>query len=174
MTNRLYLGSPEGRFRRIVEGEFAAHADTSAAIAGADYDLDGDIDLFVANWGGPGSVNRLYRNTAAGGWLRVELEGTRSNRMGIGARVSIRIPHGAGHRWVHRWLDTTTGYAGQNEPVLHFGLGDASGADSLVVAWPSGEVDRHGSVARGVVARIREGAAEPAVCAARGIPDTRR
>lgn len=162
MLNRLYLGESSGRFRLSDDGDYARHADTSAAIAGADYDLDGDIDLFVANWGSPGSTNRLYRNTTTGGnWLRFHLEGVRSNRMGIGARVSVMVTTDGAHRWQHRWLDAATGYAGQNEPVIHFGLGTARRVDSLVVTWPSGITDRIGRVEGGQAFRLREGAAQP-------------
>jgi hypothetical protein len=158
MVNRLYRGTPTGSFRPIDGGPATSDADTSAAIAAADFDDDGDLDLFVANWGSLEAQNRLYRNTTAGrGWLEVRLEGVRSNRMGIGARVSAFLSTGGQPRWVHRWLDATTGYAGQNEPVVHFGLG-AAGVDSLVVRWPSGTVDRFAPVPTSTAVRVREGA----------------
>lgn len=158
MLNRLYLADGATGFRLSTEGEAATHADTSAAVAAADYDLDGDLDLFVANWGSLSSVNRLYRNDAPPrAWVKVVLEGVRSNRMGIGARVSVLAATAGDLRWLHRWLDAATGYAGQNEPVLHFGLGSATRVDSLVVRWPSGVVDRMGPVPARVVHRIREG-----------------
>lgn len=158
MVNRLYLAEGEGRFRLATAGEAATHADTSAAVVAADYDLDGDVDLFVANWGSAGSHNRLYRNRSAGrGWLRVALEGVSSNRMGLGARVSVLLRTRGRSRWLHRWLDSGTGYAGQNEPVIHFGLGEAMGVDSLVVRWPSGTVDRIGATTARTTVHVREG-----------------
>ena len=156
MLNRLYLGEASNRFRLVTDGAYAQHADTSAAVAGADFDLDGDVDLFVANWGSAGSVNRLYRNAAQGSWLKVRLRGSGSNRMGIGSRVSVLVSTGAERRWLHRWLDASTGYAGQNEPVIHFGLGTAQGVDSLVVTWPSGVVDRLGAIVGAQTVHFRE------------------
>lgn len=158
MVNRLYMATESGEFRLDDRGQAAAHADTSAAVAVADYDLDGDLDVFVANWGSLGSRNRLYRNTVTGrSWLKVELNGTRSNRMGIGARATAVITlEGEVHR-VHRWLDATTGYAGQNEPVLHFGLGAAPAVDSLIVRWPSGTTDRLTDVPARTTITVREG-----------------
>ncbi|MEX0692382.1 MAG: CRTAC1 family protein [Gemmatimonadales bacterium] len=158
MVNRLYIAAEPGLYELVAAGEFAEHADTSAAVAAADYDLDGDLDLFVANWGSHGSVNRLYRNSATRGWLKVRLQGVCSNRMGVGARVSVLTTVHGERRWLHRWLDAATGYAGQNEPVMHFGLGDAREADSLVVTWPSGNIDRFGRVSAGRTVLIREGA----------------
>ena len=52
--------------------------------------------------------------------------------------------------------DAATGYAGQNEALIHFGLGGAAGVDSLVVAWPSGHVDRFGTVEARSTLVIRE------------------
>jgi len=161
MVNRLYLGRGRTRFVPAPEGAHPSHADTSAAVAAADHDLDGDLDLFVANWGSPGSVDRLYRNEgASGGWLKLRLRGEPSNRMGVGARASVLTTTDSGPRWQHRWLVSSTGYAGQNEPVLHFGLGSSRGVDSLVVAWPSGTVDRFGSLPADVELTLREGARE--------------
>jgi hypothetical protein len=158
MYNLLWLATGSGGFDLADDAVLAAHADTSAAIAAADFDGDGALDLFVANWGSLRSPNRLYRNTAAArGWLKVGLEGVRSNRMGIGARVSVLVTIDGERRWLHRWMDASTGYAGQNEPIIHFGLDAAESVDSLVVRWPSGTVDRHGRSSVRRLVRVREG-----------------
>ncbi len=159
MFNRLWLGAPGGAFHLYDEGVLATHADTSAAVASADYDGDGDLDVFVANWGGAGSADRLYENRISGRhWLMVELRGVSSNRMGVGGHVAVMVRDAAGStRWLHRWLGASTGYAGQNEPRLHFGLGAAPGVDSLLVRWPSGEVTRLGSLEADRVVTIVEG-----------------
>lgn len=157
--NMLYLGTRPGEFRAETAGEFATHADTSAGTAWADIDRDGDLDLFVANWGTPGSVGRLYRNTAdtrGAGWIKIELQGRRSNTMGIGARVSALTSAAGTRRWQHRHLPATTGYAGQNEPLIHFGLGAAT-VDSVVIRWPSGQVDSFGRLERRRTYRAVEG-----------------
>ncbi len=159
MFNRLWLGQGDGRFTLDTLGAFAAHADTSAAVAGADVDRDGDIDLFVANWGGEGSVDRLYLNRARGAhWLGVGLVGAESNSMGAEAKVSLLSMHDGVPRWQHRWLGLSTGYAGQNEPIAHFGLADAAQVDSLIVSWPSGSITALGLVPADQRVVIEEGA----------------
>lgn len=138
MRNRVFLGS-EGGFTLLADGPWAEHADTSAAVAAADLDADGDLDLFVANWGSSGSVDRLYRNNTQGAtWLQVRLV-PQAGAESIGARVSVRWTDGSGHpTWSHRWAQVSTGYAGQSDAVVHFGLGVASEVDELIVRWPSG------------------------------------
>lgn len=158
MLNRLWLGTPAGGFVLDTVGAFAQDADTSAAVAGADLDGDGDIDLAVANWGSPQSFDRLYVNQAGGQhWIQVELVGTSPNTYGVGARVSARFPREGESAWVHRWQTLSTGYAGQNDTRIHFGLGDAEGVDSLVVRWPSGRVTRSGPLAAGQIVPVSEG-----------------
>ncbi|MDH3734230.1 MAG: VCBS repeat-containing protein, partial [Gemmatimonadota bacterium] len=63
MRNFVYLNEGDGRFVRDLGSVAAVHADTSAGAAWADFDLDGDLDVYVANWGSLDEPNRLYRNT---------------------------------------------------------------------------------------------------------------
>ena len=161
MFNRLWWGRAMGGFAADTSGPHVMDADTSAAVAGADFDDDGDIDLFVANWGSPGSADRLYVNQRSGGhWVAVQLSGRSPNTGGVGAKVSVKVGAGPQAAWQHRWATLTTGYAGQNESRLHFGLGEATGVDSLVVRWPSGRVTALGSMSGGQVHRIDEGPGE--------------
>lgn len=156
MLNRLWMGTGNGDFVLDTVSPFTMDADTSAAVAGADFDLDGDVDLFVTNWGSPGSVDRLYENRARlGHWLQVDLAGDTSNSMGVGAHVSAKARGSDG--WMHRWMGLSTGYAGQNEPRIHFGLGDAERVDSLVVRWPSGRVTILTDQSADQILRVEEG-----------------
>lgn len=143
LRNYLYLNDGSGHFAAVESGRFVEDVDTSASVTWADPDLDGDLDLYVTNWGGNDQDNAFYRNDVTGRhWIAFTLEGTRSNRMGIGARVRVQARVGGALRWQDRWLWPATGYASQNEPVIHFGLGDAARVERVEVHWPSGIVDR--------------------------------
>jgi len=126
----------------------------SRGAAYADVDGDGDLDLAVTANGGPAV---LLRNDGGNrnGWLRVRLVGTKSNRDGIGARVTVTLPGGA-----KSWAVVKTGssYCSQSELPLTFGLGTAKGVEAVEVAWPSGQVDRLGPQAAGRTVVVKEGA----------------
>ena len=96
-----------------------------------DADGDGDLDVFVVN---NASEPRFYLNQSrgAGSWLRVTLEGTISNRQGLGARVSVNA---VGLPEQIREMGVSSHFLGQSESALHFGLSDADTAD-LIVRWP--------------------------------------
>lgn len=97
-----------------------------------DLDGDGAQDVVVHNYFKNPLVALLNRAATDGRWVRLRLRGTKSNRFGIGARVTVngRIQE----------LTCGTGYLSGNAPELHFGLGAAAKAD-VAVRWPSGRVD---------------------------------
>jgi hypothetical protein len=99
----------------------------------ADYDNDGRIDAFLVNLGGPPF---LLRNVSAraGHWLAVKLAGRKSNRDGIGAQVEVE----AGGKRIRKERIAGSGYLAQDDPRLHFGLGDATRVDALTITWQNG------------------------------------
>ncbi len=156
--NELFLNVGNATFLPLESGDFVTSRNISAGIASADIDSDGDLDLYVANWGGGDEDNVMYRNQSQGRWLKLSLEGTDSNRMAVGSRVTITTRHdGRAHRQF-RWLVSTTGYASQDDAVLHFGLGSAERVDELSVEWPSGRQDTFRDLAANRHLRITEGA----------------
>lgn len=107
----------------------------SKAVAAADYDQDGFLDFFIANAHGNNhsAEDILYHNTPnSNHWLQVNLVGTLSNRSAIGAVVSVNT----GSRWQFRAIQSKTGNNAQSSLRAHFGLGEHTTIDKIVVEWP--------------------------------------
>ncbi len=144
MHNFIYLNTGDGSFERDLRGVVQMHADTSAGVAHADFDRDGDLDLYVANWGSRDQINRFYENVISkGNWISVRLVGDSSNYFGVGSKVEAFISHERSNKRLNRWMYPITGYASQNDYEIHFGLGHYSKIDSLIIHWPSGIKDTH-------------------------------
>jgi hypothetical protein len=121
--------------------------------ASGDFDNDGDLDVFVNANDGPAV---LYRNDGGNQsrFVRVRTIGTKSNRDGIGARVSVTLPDGT-KLW--QVVHSGSSYCSQGDTALTFGLGANQSVRSIEVAWPSGQVDRTGPVVANQVAFVQEG-----------------
>ncbi len=96
----------------------------------------------------------LLRNDAPPGnhWIKVRLEGTKSNRSAIGARVLAHY----GGKVQAQTVQSQTSYLSANDPRLHFGLGAATSA-SVDVYWPSGVKESYSGLAANQLFTIREG-----------------
>ena len=118
-------------------GSFFEKRQVSRAAAFGDYDNDGYLDAFITTLGDKGI---LLHNTPPSGkrnhWLTVKLVGTRSNRDGYGA--SLEAVAGGLHQYVQAISES--GYLSQSDPRPHFGLGQHSEVDQLIIRWPSGAV----------------------------------
>jgi enediyne biosynthesis protein E4 len=101
----------------------------------ADFDGDGRVDIVVTALLEPAEI-WMNRTENAGHWLDVALEGTKSNRDGIGAVVKI-VARGQ-PQWNH--MTSSVGYASSSHGPVHFGLGDEQTADLVEIRWPSGIV----------------------------------
>jgi hypothetical protein len=132
-ATRLFIGDGTGRFDDEAEARGLVERDQGRSVVCFDYDLDGDVDVLIANNQGP---LRLWRNDAleGGHHLSVRLVGRPPNARAIGAWVRIRI----GERWQLREIRAGGGYLSQDPALAHFGLGDAERIDELDVRWPDG------------------------------------
>ncbi len=138
-NNTLYHNNGEGTFAKITTGSLVNDGGNSAGCAWADYDNDGFLDLFVANWQGS-RPNFLYRNNGnTNHWLKVKCVGTASNRAGIGAKIRVHAAIRTTDRWQLREISGGTGF-GQTSLLAHFGLGDAAIVETVRVEWPSGTI----------------------------------
>ena len=131
---------------------------TSRGAAFGDFDNDGDIDVVV------NCVNdypQLLRcdSKLANNWIKVRTLGTKSNRSGIGARLTC-ITQLPGESKPHRQIDEVRsggGYFSQNDLRVHFGLGKAEKVDLLEIRWPSGQIDTIKNVTANQLIYVKEG-----------------
>ncbi len=141
MPNVLYKNVEGRRFEDISTSSGTGHLQKGHGVSFGDYDRDGDVDLFVEVGGavpGDRATNLLFRNPGHGRhWLEVKLAGTRTNRVGIGARIQVDFTTGSGlKRSVYRQVGATSSYGGSSL-VEHIGLGDAATVDTLTITWPA-------------------------------------
>jgi enediyne biosynthesis protein E4 len=142
----LFLNDGKGGFRDVAAQVGAGFAAPKVArgLAYGDFDRDGDLDLLLTTNQGPAY---LYRNDLTPGnrSLRFRLQGTKSNRDGIGAMVRVTTPDGTQSRMVK----TGASYLSQSELAVTFGLGRRDKVDRVVIEWPSGQVQEFGRLSAG-------------------------
>jgi tetratricopeptide (TPR) repeat protein len=150
-----HVACDDGSFANISAASGADFDGDGRGLAVLDFDGDGRPDLALRNRTSP--QIRLLRNSwpGAGQAIWVRCEGTRSNRDGIGARVTIRTARGA------RRKEVTAGscFLSQSSRWLCFGLGKAPGETRGEVRWPDGAVQDLGVLEPGRRYAVREGEA---------------
>lgn len=135
---------PNSVFRNLGNGRFEDVSGSAGAdfirpaphrgLAYGDLDNDGRIDLVVTALGAPVSVFRNVTETS-NHWILLKLVGTKSNRMGIGARIRVITENGG---MLYNEATTSTGYAASSDPRVHFGLGGSRIIKEIEIHWPSG------------------------------------
>ena len=139
-----YLNNGDGTFTKITQGNLVNSGGAGISAVFTDYDRDGFLDLFVANFN---QDNWLFRNKGnSNGWLTVKCVGTASNRSAIGARVRAKATIGGKTIWQLREISYGDG-VGNGTLTAHFGLGDATIIETLRIEWPSGIVQELHDVA---------------------------
>jgi len=149
----LFRNRGDGTFARIHDEagpDINAHH-CSRGCAFGDFDNDGDLDILIMNQNEPPS---LLRNDAPSGnhWLKVRLEGTKSNRSAIGATVLVRY----GGKEQIQVVMSQSSYVSSNDPRLHFGLGAETAAE-IEIRWPSGLVEKFSSQPANRLLTFKEG-----------------
>jgi enediyne biosynthesis protein E4 len=152
---RVLLRNDAGRFRDVAAtagAGFAAER-VGRALAAADIDNDGDLDLLAVNNNGPAD---LLRNAGVAGTtaLVVRLVGTASNRSAVGARLRAT----AGATTQVREVKAGSSYLSQHDLRVHFGLGAARQIDRLEIRWPNGKAPEViTGIASGQIVTVTEG-----------------
>ena len=136
--NVLFRNDADGTFTEVGWVTGADRVEDGRGLALLDADGNGHVDVLLRNYRMPAG---LLVNAGADApeadrhWIAFALEGTRSNRDAVGARVRLRV----GDRWQTRVVSVGSGYLSSNSLRQHFGLGSADRVDEVVIEWPSGE-----------------------------------
>jgi hypothetical protein len=136
-----------GTFTDISNAAGVTDTGMGRGLLSLDYDNDGDLDVFLVNHG---AKPILYRNDGGNSndWLKIKLQGTESNRDGIGTIITVDPDNSVAGDEMVREIQGGSNFLSQNELTAHFGLGPSSGpVDSITVAWPSGTVQVLSNVA---------------------------
>jgi hypothetical protein len=161
MAERRHIDQANTVFRNIPRGKWSALTEEAGfgaqpprrhrGSAFGDLNHDGKLDLVVTALSAPAEI---WMNDSPGDshWLEIALQGTKSNRDGIGAK--IRIVAGGLTQFNH--MTTATGYASSSAGPVHFGLGSAKTADEIEIRWPSGIKQVFENVPADQILRIKE------------------
>ncbi len=135
--NLIYHNNSNGTFTNIADSAGLEVRDLERSAAFADFDGDGDQDIYIARFG---KENLLYQNEGNdNNWLVVKIKGRQNNRAGIGAKIRIVT----GHLTQTREVLSGGGFSSQSSLSTPFGLGLATEIDTLEVLWPGGAVKKY-------------------------------
>jgi hypothetical protein len=140
------------KFQALTE-EAGLTAQTPARHRGSavgDLNGDGRLDMVVTALSAPAEI--WMNDSPAGHWLEFQLEGTKSNRDGIGARIKLI----AGGVTQYDHVVFAAGYASSSAGPVHFGIGQAKSADSVEIRWPSGTLQVLKDVSADRVVKVKE------------------
>jgi hypothetical protein len=161
MAGRRHIDQPNTVFRNLPGRKLSALTEEAGFTAQparrhrgsafGDLNHDGKLDLVVTALAAPAEI---WMNDSPGDnhWIELSLQGTKSNRDAIGAK--IRILAGGQAQFNH--VTTASGYASSSAGPVHFGLGAAKIADEIEIRWPSGTTQNLKNVAPDRIVRIVE------------------
>jgi len=141
-TSRAFISNGDGTFQNQANALGIDDSDQGRGAVCADFDRDGDIDIFLWANEGP-NAGRLFRNDGSeNNYLVVKLRGLPPNTEAAGARIRATV----GNETQLREISIGSNYISQNPTEQHFGIGVAPQVDSLVVEWPDGTMSDMGIV----------------------------
>jgi hypothetical protein len=130
-NNLVFQNLGDYKFSESGKGWGLDHFGFSLAAVNCDFDRDGDIDVFVMHRDEPPI---LYKNTSKNSGTLIKLNGTKSNRNGIGTKITIETDSGT----FAKQINVARGYLSSDEAMAHFGITENTKINRLRVDWPSG------------------------------------
>jgi len=162
VPNKMFKNIEGKKFADVTSSCRVGNLQKGHGVAIADIDNDGDADIYIDMGGAyPGDAyqNLLYINPGQNNnhWISMELEGTRSNRVAIGARIKLSFKENGKERKVYTTVNSG-GSFGANPLRQHLGMGAAQVIDSLEIHWPgSGTVQVFTNIQANGFLKIKEG-----------------
>lgn len=140
IPNKLFVNMGNGKFADATVSARVGNLQKGHAVAINDLDNDGDTDIFIEVGGAyPGDAfsNSLYLNPGqnTNRWIKLQLEGTDSNRSGIGTKVKVSFKENGVSRSVYRILNSG-GSFGASALRMEIGIGQATNIDLIEITWP--------------------------------------
>jgi hypothetical protein len=139
VPNRMFKNVSGARFAEITASSRTGHLQKGHAVSCADWDNDGDVDIFIETGGalnGDKYHNVLFQNPGQGNnWLKLKLAGKKTNRAGIGARIKV-VTDGDKPLVIHRHVSSGSSF-GANPLQQTIGLGKAKRVALLQIDWPT-------------------------------------
>ncbi|MCF2949924.1 CRTAC1 family protein [Paraglaciecola aquimarina] len=131
--SRLFMSNGDGTFTESSEQAGIIDNDMGRGLVCFDYDKDGDLDLYVANYNQP---PKLFCNSGSiNNFVNIKLREKSKNTQALGARIIIT----ANNTEQMRELRTSNNYVSQNPVEAHFGLGQATKLTQVKIIWPDGK-----------------------------------
>jgi len=161
MASRILVDQNNTVFRNLTNGKWdALTAEAGFAqqpprrhrgAAVGDFNHDGKLDIVVTALSAPAEI---WINDSPGNshWVEISLQGTKSNRDGIGAKIKVS----AGGKTQFNHMTTASGYASSSAGPVHFGLANAKVVDEVEIRWPSGTVQTLKSIPADQVLQVKE------------------
>jgi len=156
--DRFFRNNGNGTFSDLTFAAGLGNLGKGHGVTFVDIDGDGDLEIYAQEGGfvhGDLWPNAFYLNKQQTGnhWLHVELEGVRSNRDAVGARLLLT----AGAMTLLREVQNGEGFGCSNSPAVEFGIGQAARIDRLEIRWPSGLIQTFKDIPVDRRIRVREG-----------------
>ncbi len=163
IPNRAFRANGDGTFEDVTLATGLGHLQKGHGVVFADVDNDGDQDIFEQIGGfsvGDRFVSALFQNPGgSGNSVTLDLRGTTSNRLAVGARVAVEVDDAGNRRTIHRTVGQRSSF-GASPHRLQVGIGAAERVRRIAIRWPAtGLVEEHLDLPVRQLVRITEGAA---------------